>query len=110
MAVSALAGTALAGAAGAAKVYGTNVSDEGIEDRVYRLHYNAGQNRTDKFAAISGLVGAVATAGLLDTRNPRLLLGGAAAGAAMGVLAHVATYREEAGRPNAMLEEIKSRG
>ncbi len=66
-------------------------------------------NFSASFGQISGLVGAVATAGLLDTRNPRLLLGGAAAGAAMGVLAHVATYREEVGRPNAMLQEITSR-
>ena len=58
---------------------------------------------------VSGLVGAAATAGLLDTRNPRVLLGGAAAGAAMGVLAHVATFKEEVARPNAMLEEIRSR-
>lgn len=41
-----------AGAAGAGKIYGTDVTEEGIEDRVYRLHYNAGQNRTDKFAAV----------------------------------------------------------
>lgn len=34
-------------------MYGTDVSEEGIEDRVYRLHYNAGQNRTDKFAAVN---------------------------------------------------------
>ncbi len=52
---------------------------------------------------VSALVGATATAGLLDTRNPRILLGGAAAGAAMGVLAHVATYKEAEHRPNAML-------
>lgn len=58
---------------------------------------------------ISGLVGAAATAGLLDTRNPRILLGGAAAGAAMGVLAHVMTYKEDADRPNAMLEEMRSK-
>lgn len=54
-------------------------------------------------------MGATATAGLLDTRNPRILLGGAAAGAAIGVLAHVATYKEAELRPNAMLEEIRSR-
>lgn len=44
------------GAAGAGKVYGTGVTEEGIEDRVYRLHYNAGQNRTDKFAAVRSLL------------------------------------------------------
>jgi len=44
------------GAAGAGKVYGTSVTEEGIEDRVYRLRFNAGQNRTDKFAAVWSLL------------------------------------------------------
>ena len=56
---------------------------------------------------VSALVGAVATASLLQTGNPRILLGGAAAGAAVGVLAHVATYTELK-RPDAMLEELKA--
>uniref|UniRef100_A0A7S3EJQ3 Uncharacterized protein n=1 Tax=Rhodosorus marinus TaxID=101924 RepID=A0A7S3EJQ3_9RHOD len=37
--------------------------DEGIEDRVYRLHYNEGQNRVDKFAGSGAVIGA-ASAGL----------------------------------------------
>lgn len=37
--------------------------DEAIEDRVYRLHYNVGQNRVDKFAGSGAVIGA-ASAGL----------------------------------------------
>lgn len=36
---------------GAFKIRG--IDDEGIRDRAYRLHYNEGQNRTDKFARVS---------------------------------------------------------
>ncbi len=39
-----------AGAAGLGVVYGKGVPEEGIEDRVYRLHHNTGQSRTDWFA------------------------------------------------------------
>jgi hypothetical protein len=35
---------------GAAKLY--QMDSEGLEDRVYRLRYNEGQNRCDKFAAV----------------------------------------------------------
>jgi hypothetical protein len=41
-----------AGLAGLGAVYGRGLSAEGIEDRVYRLHYNTGQNRTDSFAGV----------------------------------------------------------
>lgn len=39
-----------AGVAGIGVVYGKGLSDEGIEDRAYRLYHNAGQQRTDRFA------------------------------------------------------------
>jgi len=41
-----------AGAAGVGAVYGRGISEEGIEDRVYRLHHNSGQKRTDLFAGV----------------------------------------------------------
>ena len=33
---------------------------EKLEDRVYRLHYNVSQNRTDRFAQVGALLGAAA--------------------------------------------------
>ena len=39
-----------AGALGAARLY--DQDPESNEDRVYRLHYNRGQNRTDTFALV----------------------------------------------------------
>lgn len=44
-----------AGLAGVGAVYGRGLSEEGIEDRVYRLHYNAGQQRTEQFAWVRDL-------------------------------------------------------
>ncbi len=40
----------LAAALGIAKF--TQMDQAGIEDRVYRLHFNQGQNRTDQFAQV----------------------------------------------------------
>lgn len=52
--------------------------------------------------------GAVATGGRYGLRDPRLLLGGAALGAATGVLAHITTHREDSVIPSNMVEELKS--
>ena len=41
---------AMPGVAGVARVSGLTIEE--IEDRVYRLHYNRGQNRTDLFATV----------------------------------------------------------
>ena len=62
----------------------------GVQDRAYRLHYNASQNRTDLFANAGALVGTAAAAVMLPP-SAAVLVGGAAAGAACGVLAHLAT-------------------
>lgn len=32
----------------------TSLDADGIQDRVYRLHYNEGQRRTDTFAEVRG--------------------------------------------------------
>lgn len=53
-------------------------------------------------------VAAGATAGRFGLRDPRLILGGAAVGAAAGVLAHVATHKEDSVIPSNMVEELKS--
>lgn len=96
LAAALVVGTAALTAASAAKI--ATLDEEGIRDRVYRLHYNAGQARTDRFAAAGGAAGAAAA--LLARRPPGVggvtaALGGAAAGVAAGVAAHVATHRKE---------------
>jgi hypothetical protein len=68
-----------------------DMDQEGLEDRVYRLHYNKGQNRTDLFSQIGAAGGIGATAAMLKAA-PLQVLGGAAVGTAVGVAAHVATY------------------
>jgi len=57
-------------------------------------------------AGAAAAVGATAAAG--GWRDPRLILGGAATGAAAGVLAHVATHKEDSVIPSNMVEELKS--
>ena len=32
--------------------FGKQIDEEGFEDRAYRLYYNKGQNRTDRFAGV----------------------------------------------------------
>ena len=95
LAGSLLVGTSMLTAASAVKI-GT-LDAEGIDDRVYRLHYNAGQRRTDRFAGIGAGVGAVlgAMAGAGSVGALTAAAGGAAAGAAVGVAAHVATARKD---------------
>lgn len=87
-----------------------NMDDEGLYDRVYRLHYNEGQQRTDKFAAAFGLLGALAAAAVVRPAAAVSVLGGAAVGMAAGVAAHVATAPPQAGKPpNKMLHELRTR-
>ncbi|PSC76657.1 hypothetical protein C2E20_0195 [Micractinium conductrix] len=86
--------TALAGALGAARLASLEDVKAGVEDRVYRLHYNQGQNRADRFALAGSAVG-VAAAALLVPMSPTALLGGGAAGAAAALLAHVGTAKDK---------------
>ena len=53
-------------------------------------------------------VGAGATLGRYGLRDARLILGGAAIGAAAGVLAHVATHKEDSVIPSNIMEEVKA--
>lgn len=68
----------------------SSIDKEGVDDRVYRLHYNDGQNRVDKFAAAGGVLGGVLSLGTL-THNPYIIAGGVAAGSFAGILCHVGT-------------------
>lgn len=61
-----------------------------LEDRAYRLHYNEGQNRCDLFASAGAAVGGAAAIAAMGP-VAWIMLGGVAAGAGCGVLAHVAT-------------------
>eukprot|EP00884_Botryococcus_braunii_P015791 jgi/Botrbrau1/2896/Bobra.0036s0038.1 len=106
LAKSGIGFTTLAGALGAARVFGAGIPEEGIEDRAYRLHFNQGQNRTDKFSRIGAAFGAAAAA-FLASPTPTNILGGAVAGAGVGVLAHVATYQSDKSGHNMMIEELK---
>eukprot|EP00879_Flechtneria_rotunda_P001286 GHRR01001435.1.p1 GENE.GHRR01001435.1~~GHRR01001435.1.p1 ORF type:complete len:172 (+),score=46.13 GHRR01001435.1:174-689(+) len=81
----------------------------GVEDRVYRLHYNKGQNRTDAFAQAGALVGLAAAAYFLRGRSDVKALqyvGSASLGTAGGVLLHVLT-RPVDNTPNKMLHELR---
>ena len=80
----------------ASKTY--NNADEQIYDRCYRLRYNKGQVRTDKFTygglVLGGLGGAYAG---LSTVGPFVSgLQGASMGVGLAVLAHVLTKRSSA--------------
>ena len=93
LATSLAGGTVALGAASAAKI--ASLDEEGIADRVYRLHYSAGQNRTDRLANAGGLLAAGAAALVLPAATLRVQaingLGGFAAGTAAGIAAHLAT-------------------
>ena len=83
-------GTAALSAGCAYKI--STLDKDGIDDRVYRLHYHAGQARTDRFANAGGFLGAAAL--LAAAPAPSLALNAAAgfaAGTAAGVAAHVAS-------------------
>uniref|UniRef100_A0A7S0WV59 Uncharacterized protein n=1 Tax=Chlamydomonas leiostraca TaxID=1034604 RepID=A0A7S0WV59_9CHLO len=89
----------------------TQIDRDGFEDRVYRLHYNAGQNRTDRLSEGGAVLGLAATAYLLRSSGapikPLNLLGGAAIGAAAGVGLHLLTKAEEQNKPNPSNKAIK---
>lgn len=81
----------------------------GMEDRVYRLHYNKGQQRTDTFAQVGSALGLAAAAALFrDNKDAKPLhyLGGASVGAAGGILLHVLTRPAEFKAPNKMIHEL----
>lgn len=89
-----------AGIVGALKFM--QIDQAGFEDRVYRLHYNSGQKRTDDFSTVGALFGLAAAAVLVPragggaaTAYGMMLLGGAAVGSAAGIVAHVATTPKE---------------
>ncbi|KAI7839025.1 hypothetical protein COHA_007167 [Chlorella ohadii] len=85
-----IAATAVSTALGVARMASVEDLKEGLEDRAYRLHYNLGQRRTDRFAQIGTVLGGTAAAVFLPASAAAVVAGGAA-GAAAGVLAHVAT-------------------
>ena len=81
-------------------------SREDWDDRAYRLHYNAGQNRADSFASLGAVAGLGWAASIVRPTMLKQWVGAAAFGAGCGILAHVATSK--LGRnPNAMFEELK---
>ncbi|PNW87730.1 hypothetical protein CHLRE_02g143567v5 [Chlamydomonas reinhardtii] len=103
----ALAGTALSTGLGAAKF--TQITKEGFHDRVYRLHYNASQQRTDAFSWAGGLLGLVAAGLLLPEGGPgwaAAMVGGGGVGSVLGVLTHVATRPADQVYPNKALHEL----
>ena len=70
-------------------------TDEEIFDRAYRLRYNKGQLRMDKFTYGSALLGGVAGAAALPAGGLTGSLQGASIGAGLAVLAHVLTKPKE---------------
>ncbi|KAG2432655.1 hypothetical protein HYH02_006643 [Chlamydomonas schloesseri] len=103
----AMAGTALSSSLAAVKF--TQIDKDGFHDRVYRLHYNTSQQRTDSFAWAGGLLGLVAAVVLLPEGGPGwavAMVGGSGVGSALGVLAHVATRPPEQVYPNKALHEL----
>ena len=77
---------------------------------MYRLHYNDGQNRTDTFSRTGALAGAALCATRFGT-SATSMLGGAAIGTTVAILAHVSTHEgAEKGLktgPANMVEELK---
>jgi hypothetical protein len=96
MAASALWGTAISSLIGAGRVVQLSSTlsppefADGMQDRAYRLHYNKGQRRVDFFSEAGMAVGGTAAL-VLVSPAAAVVLGGAATGAAAGVLAHMAT-------------------
>ncbi|GBF97190.1 hypothetical protein Rsub_10051 [Raphidocelis subcapitata] len=90
-----------------------NIDREGVTDRVYRLHYNASQQRVDSFTAVGSTAGLAAAAyflhqGQSGKHPPAIgLVGGAAVGCALGVVAHLLTRPAEQATPNRMLDQLR---
>lgn len=81
----------------------------GMEDRVYRLHYNKGQHRNDHLAQAGAVVGLAAAAFLLRGNSdvkPLHYVGAGGAGAAAGVLLHLLTRPADQRGNNKMLHEL----
>jgi len=87
-----------------------------LQDRAYRLHYNKGQNRADLFSHLGSSIGILSTWYWIKAAGGVLgLVGGASVGAALGVLAHVATMEKkqkgeegEGEGNNKMIDELHS--
>jgi hypothetical protein len=112
---SAIAGVSLGGAMEANKMRSYNKAGDvpgALQDRAYRLHYNKGQNRADFFSHLGSSIGILSTWYWTKAAGVLGLVGGASVGAALGVLAHVATMEkkqkgEEEGN-NKMIDELHS--
>lgn len=110
-AYGALGGTGLSLLAGVAKRL--SIDHEGVEDRVYRLHYNKSQNRMDAFSAVGSSLGLAAAAYLMHQgdsgRHPPALnlLGGAAAGCAAGFIVHMLTRPADMKTANRALDQLR---
>lgn len=82
------------------------------QDRVYRIHHNAGQRHTDLCCAGGATLGSLAgtLACLAKSSLPRasVIGGAAAAGTVAGLAYHRATFVDDDGSagPNKMLKEV----
>ncbi|KAI3433320.1 hypothetical protein D9Q98_003138 [Chlorella vulgaris] len=85
-----LSTTAVSVALCAARLASSPDFKAGVEDRAYRLHYNQGQNRVDLFSKVGTAVGGTAALLFLPASAAAVVSAGAA-GAAFGVLAHIAS-------------------
>jgi hypothetical protein len=108
-AFSCLAGVGLSALMGSIKIL--QMDREGVEDRVYRLHYNNSQKRTDTFSLVGAVLGIAATGYLLKDNSavkPLHFLGGAGVGAASGVLLHMMTRPLDQKTANKMMHELRN--
>lgn len=99
------------------------MDQEGLEDRVYRLHFNASQSRCDLFSTTCGILSAAAaslllnrslvtligrpliTAKLVDSYVPA---GGFTVGSAIGTVGHVLTSKEQPSNVEKMVHELET--
>ena len=90
------------------------IDHDGVEERVYRLRHNRSQSRVDAFTNAGATAGLAAAAYLLHQgesgRHPPALglAGGAAVGAALALLAHLATRPEDMRTPNRALDQLRN--
>ncbi|CAL5223943.1 g6546 [Coccomyxa viridis] len=92
---SAGVGIALGGASGIGVSYGKKLPEHEIYYREHRLLHNAGVRRRELYVVYGMSFAASAVAAVSGWRDVQLIAGGAAIGAAAGVLAHVATFKED---------------
>eukprot|EP00210_Caulerpa_lentillifera_P001144 g1101.t1 len=81
---SAAGGVTLSGLLGMYKM--ARMDREGMEDRVYRLHYNESQNRLDRMNTVFGLFGA-GSVGLMTGVDPYSIIAGFTMGTAAAFIA-----------------------